>query len=219
MPTSRCSDFSSTCICRRRLASSAESGSSNKSRRGRFTSARASATRCCCPPLIFDGFDFACAVIFTLSSASETRCAISAAGRFATFNPITNDGSGPGVWGGPAYFGGAIGNVIYYCGDHGPLQALAIANGTLTPALTSASARNQTPPSEEFPSEGGTIPVVTSNGSTPATGVVWCITRPDGNNQLHLRAYDAADLTKGHLRSEEHTSELQSLRHLVCRLL
>ena len=114
-------------------------------------------------------------------------------------HPITNDGSGPGVWGGPAYFGGAIGNVIYYCGDHGPLQALAIANGTLTPALTSASARNQTPPSEEFPSEGGTIPVVTSNGSTPATGVVWCITRPDGNNQLHLRAYDAADLTKGHL--------------------
>src|SRR5258705_2472016 len=29
----------------------------------------------------------------------------------------------------------------------------------------------------------------------------------------------AADVDEIHLRSEEHTSELQSLRHLVCRLL
>ena len=87
MPTSRCSDFNSTCICRRRFASSAESGSSSKSNRGRFTSARASATRCCWPPLIFDGFALAYAVIFTLSSASATRCAISASGRFATRRP------------------------------------------------------------------------------------------------------------------------------------
>ena len=42
--------LSSSCICRRSLRSSAPSGSSSSSTRGRFTSARASATRCCWPP-------------------------------------------------------------------------------------------------------------------------------------------------------------------------
>src|SRR5205814_5319996 len=36
-----------------------------------------------------------------------------------------------------------------------------------------------------------------------------------GTNQLHLMT----DVVAGVFRSEEHTSELQSLRHLVCRLL
>jgi hypothetical protein len=107
----------------------------------------------------------------------------------------TGDGGGKGVWGGPAYYGGPLSNLIYYCGDSGPLQALAVSGGSLM------HTKNQTPPSEKFPNEGGIIPVVTSNGSTPGTGVVWGITRPDpdDDNQLHLRAYDAADLTKGHL--------------------
>jgi len=118
----------------------------------------------------------------------------------ASTQPI-GGGSGPGVWGGPAYYGGAIGEVIYYCGDHGPLQALAFGNGLLAPALVSPSVPNQTPQEEEFPNEGGSIPVVSSNGSTPATGIVWCVTRPDPdkNNDLRLVAYDAADLTKGNL--------------------
>src|SRR5262245_65362279 len=37
--------------------------------------------------------------------------------------------------------------------------------------------------------------------------------RPDGDQQQH------DDQREPHRRSEEHTSELQSLRHLVCRLL
>lgn len=40
----------SSCISRRVRASSAPSGSSSSSRRGRWISARASATRCFCPP-------------------------------------------------------------------------------------------------------------------------------------------------------------------------
>src|ERR1035438_5491497 len=42
---------------------------------------------------------------------------------------------------------------------------------------------------------------------------------------LNLKAYDAHFVVRNYLfgpppiRSEEHTSELQSLRHLVCRLL
>ena len=114
--------------------------------------------------------------------------------------PSIGGGTGPGVWGGPAYYdGGKSGHLIYYCGSAGPLQALAVANGSLTPALTSLSVPNQTGLNEPFANEGGIIPVVSSNGSTSETGVVWGIVRPDSNNQIHLRAYDAADLTKGHL--------------------
>src|SRR5262245_66425310 len=35
----------------------------------------------------------------------------------------------------------------------------------------------------------------------------------------HRQPEHAGDALPGHPRSEEHTSELQSLRHLVCRLL
>ena len=110
-------------------------------------------------------------------------------------HPITGDGGGPGVWGGPAYYESPrSGSLIYYCGDHGPLQAIAVVDRSLKPI-------DQTPPSETFPNEGGIIPVVTSNGSTPDTGVVWGITRPDSenDNKLHLRAYDADNLKGGHL--------------------
>ena len=50
MPTSVWIRLSSSCICRRSVRSSAPSGSSSSSTSGRFTTARASATRCCWPP-------------------------------------------------------------------------------------------------------------------------------------------------------------------------
>ena len=50
MPTSCWMRFSSSCISLRSFRSSAPSGSSSSSTRGRLTSARASATRCCWPP-------------------------------------------------------------------------------------------------------------------------------------------------------------------------
>src|SRR5262245_64313711 len=43
---------------------------------------------------------------------------------------------------------------------------------------------------------------------------------PDGRVIVHLRTHCLAVIDHViHDRSEEHTSELQSLRHLVCRLL
>jgi hypothetical protein len=108
-------------------------------------------------------------------------------------------GGGPGVWGGPAYYGGPLGDIIYYCGDKGPLQALLVSGGALTRAQTASGVPNQTPVAEAFPNEGGVIPVVTSNGTKAGTAIVWAVARPDNLGQLHLRAYDAADLTKGHL--------------------
>ena len=50
IPTSCWMRFSSSCISLRSFRSSAPSGSSSSSTRGRLTSARASATRCCWPP-------------------------------------------------------------------------------------------------------------------------------------------------------------------------
>ena len=58
MPRFSCSVFSSTCRSLRRRASSAPSGSSSSSTRGRSTSARASATRCCWPPESCPGLRF-----------------------------------------------------------------------------------------------------------------------------------------------------------------
>src|SRR6187397_864855 len=50
IPTSCWSCLSSSCISLRSLRSSAPSGSSRRSTVGWLMSARASATRCCCPP-------------------------------------------------------------------------------------------------------------------------------------------------------------------------
>src|SRR5258708_20421032 len=48
---------------------------------------------------------------------------------------------------------------------------------------------------------------------SPVDGIV-----PPGDN-LYTTSLAAVDIATGKLRSEEHTSELQSPDHLVCRLL
>src|SRR5258705_788310 len=69
-------------------------------------------------------------------------------------------------------------------------------------------------------------PVVTA--ADGATGNVACWVRRIDNNQFQVFAVNCAHLgcpvrwfpqSGLFMRSEEHTSELQSLRHLVCRLL
>jgi hypothetical protein len=96
----------------------------------------------------------------------------------------------PGVWGGPAYFDGPAGETVYYCGNGGRLIALTVSrpNGTLTRIVTSSP--------DTFPSEGGTTALVSSNGNAAGTAVVWAIARRDAVGRLHLRAYDAADLSR-----------------------
>ena len=77
-PTSCWMSFSSICICWRSLRSSAPSGSSSSSTRGRMTSARASATRCRCPPESCPGLRSPYSPSRTISSASATRAVRSA---------------------------------------------------------------------------------------------------------------------------------------------
>src|SRR5437899_6332554 len=45
------------------------------------------------------------------------------------------------------------------------------------------------------------------------------VSRLNGKPAIVIPVYQLPGITMAGLRSEEHTSELQSLRHLVCRLL
>jgi hypothetical protein len=47
-----------------------------------------------------------------------------------------------------------------------------------------------------FPALGGTTPIVTSNQRVPGTAVAWAIARRDDDNEVHLWAFDASDLSK-----------------------
>ena len=87
IPTSRWMPLSSTCICLRSLRSSAPSGSSSSSTAGRFTSARASATRCFWPPDSSRGLDRSRPRSSTSSSASATRVRISSPSTFRRLSP------------------------------------------------------------------------------------------------------------------------------------
>jgi hypothetical protein len=91
--------------------------------------------------------------------------------------------TGQGLWGGPAYYTGPDGGVVYYQVDNDVLRAFAVSTGA-TPALTPVRQGTSTA------AMGGSTPIVTSSGSTSGTGVVWLVKR----NPLLLEAYDAERL-------------------------
>lgn len=90
-----------------------------------------------------------------------------------------------GCWCGPAYYVGPSGGVVFYQGDGNPLRAFSVATSG-TPQLT------QVATSSDGGGFGGSFPVVSSNGTTAQTGVVWAIER--GNPTEQIAAYDAASL-------------------------
>ena len=89
-----------------------------------------------------------------------------------------------GVWGGPAYYDGPAGPLVYVQVDRAPLVAYAVAT-TGTPALTKA-AQGSTQGGY-----GGSMPVVSSNGATAGSAVVWTIRR---SSPIEIEAYDADSL-------------------------
>ena len=90
-----------------------------------------------------------------------------------------------GSWGGPAFYDSpAQGPTVYYQIDHDVLRAFSVAE-TGTPALT------QTVTGTTTGGYGGTLPVVSSNGAAPGTGVLWMIRR---SAPMELEAYDADKL-------------------------
>jgi hypothetical protein len=93
-------------------------------------------------------------------------------------------GSGGGIWGGPAYYGGPSGGIVYAQINGDVLRGFSVntgANPSLTQVATGTSSAGY----------GGSLPIVSSNGTTSGTGVVWLIRR--GTTE-QLEAYDALSL-------------------------
>jgi hypothetical protein len=92
--------------------------------------------------------------------------------------------TGSGVWGGPAYYQGPDGGVVFYQISSDVLRAFAVSTGS-NPKLT-ATVLGTT--NGGF---GGALPIVSSNGSQAGTGVVWMVRR---TSPPQLEAYDAEKL-------------------------
>lgn len=90
-----------------------------------------------------------------------------------------------GVWGGPAYWNGATGPAVLVQGDSDVLHSLSLAPSS-TPSLTPTAAGTSAA------GYGGSLPIVSSNGATPHTGVVWLINR--AQEPFAIEAYDAEQL-------------------------
>lgn len=88
-----------------------------------------------------------------------------------------------GVWGGPAYYNGPEGPTVFYQINGDVLRAFkAPATApTLVATVKGTSGGGY----------GGSLPIVSSNGATPGTGVVWLIRR---SNPPALEAYNADTL-------------------------
>jgi hypothetical protein len=96
---------------------------------------------------------------------------------------VTKVGGG-GLWGGPAFYAGPAGPVVFYQVASKPMQAYAVAI-TGTPALTLVNSGTTNA------GTGGSTPIVSSNGAIAGTGIVWTIRR---SNPVQLEAYDAEHL-------------------------
>ena len=96
---------------------------------------------------------------------------------------ITTRGNA-GLWGGPAYYAGAKGPIVYVQTDSDVLRGFSVAV-TGTPALT------QTVTGTTLSGYGGSLPVVSSRGEAAGTGVVWLVRR---TAPVELEAYNADTL-------------------------
>jgi hypothetical protein len=93
-------------------------------------------------------------------------------------------GNGGGLWGGPAYYGGPNGGLVYAQINDDVLRGFSVTTGS-QPALTQVTAGTSSG------GYGGSLPIVSSNGATAETGVVWLIKR---GATIQLEAYDALSL-------------------------
>jgi hypothetical protein len=93
---------------------------------------------------------------------------------------------GFGVRGGPAYYDGPSGPTVYLQITNDVLRSYALTTGT-QPSLTQAAVGTS---QGEY---GGSLPIVSSNGATAATGVVWIMRR---TIPMEIEAYDAVKLGK-----------------------
>ena len=112
-------------------------------------------------------------------------------------NVVQTIGMG-GCWCGPAYFVGA---------DGAPRVLTAGGNGVIswrlqtTPTVQLIQETSTGPdPVSGLPDNGGVVPVISSNGTTAGTGIVWFVQKPatssdqDPGTPVTLMAFDASNL-------------------------
>lgn len=92
---------------------------------------------------------------------------------------------GEGLWGGPAYYNGPAGPTVFTQTTFDVLRAWSVATGA-KPSLTNTISGSS------IAGYGGSLPIVSSNGATAQTGIVWLIDR--ANEPFTIEAYDAVQL-------------------------
>ncbi len=108
---------------------------------------------------------------------------------------VVNQGS---CWCGPAYFVGSDGRARVVTGGGNGVTTWRLSDGR-PPSLTQEQSTGPYAV-QGLPDDGGTIPVVSSNGTTAGTAIVWFIQRPqtsmDGEpgTPIVLQAYDLTNL-------------------------
>ncbi|HTJ25282.1 MAG TPA: glycosyltransferase family 39 protein [Candidatus Limnocylindria bacterium] len=99
-----------------------------------------------------------------------------------------------GTCGGPAYYAGPRGELIFNVWALDALRAYRLTRGARPELVEVAHSANT------FPGSGGAIPSVSSNGGRAGTGIVWSLTRPNIRDvrtvPIELYAYDAADVSR-----------------------
>jgi hypothetical protein len=102
-------------------------------------------------------------------------------------------------WCGPSYYVGSDGAVHVVTGGGNGVTSWKLQTSP-TPQLVQEGATGQSAV-DGLPDDGGTIPVVSSNGTTAGTAVVWFVQRPSVSSDMNpgtpltLRAYSATNLT------------------------
>lgn len=103
-----------------------------------------------------------------------------------------------GCWCGPAYFVGPDGATHILTGGSNGVTSWKLQTSP-TVQLTQETLTGSGPVSG-LPDDGGTIPVISSNGTTAGTGIVWFVQRPASSSDQNpgtpvtLRAYNASNL-------------------------
>jgi len=92
-----------------------------------------------------------------------------------------------GIVAGPAHYTGPNGKKIYYGYNYQPITAFKFQSNP--PQLVNPQiALDQAPTTSP-------IPTVSSNGSSPGTGIVWAVFHPGSSDILTLHAYDAENMS------------------------
>jgi len=110
---------------------------------------------------------------------------------------VVNMGS---CWCGPAYFVGSDGASYVLTGGRNGVTSWQLQTSPAV-QLMQASSTGAAAVSG-LPDNGGSIPVVSSNGTTPGSGIVWFVQKPstssdnDPGTSITLNAYAASDLTQ-----------------------